>query len=127
VFELSAPFGVLISSSCPNAKDNTKANRGIVYTKKWAETYLKDAQARLAPQIKGYDLTIEDMFTLQQMCAYEVSPCPKLYTEMFLDQAWNRPLPSGSQNSARSSRKTNGQVSIMRADASVLCLSSEMS
>ena len=39
--------------------------------RKWAEIYLKDAQARLAPQLHGYDLTIEDVYTLQQLCAYE--------------------------------------------------------
>ena len=38
----------------------------------WADIYLKDARARLAAQFHGYDLTIEDTYVLQQMCAYEV-------------------------------------------------------
>ena len=59
-------------NSCPNADDKSKADRAIWYVRKWANIYLKDAQTRLAPQLKGYDLSIEDVYTLQQMCAYEV-------------------------------------------------------
>lgn len=40
---------------------------------KWANIYLKEAHARLAPQLKGYELSVEDVYTLQQLCAYEVS------------------------------------------------------
>jgi hypothetical protein len=39
----------------------------------WANIYLKAAQDRLQRQIDGYTLTIEDVYTMQQMCAYEVS------------------------------------------------------
>lgn len=58
--------------SCTNANERSKAYRGIYYVKKWAEIYLKDAHARLQPQIKGFNLTIEDVHTMQQTCAYEV-------------------------------------------------------
>lgn len=63
-----APYKV-----CPNAQDHSKSDRQQPYVKQWATIYLKDAHERLSPQIKGYDLTIEDVYTLQQMCAYEVS------------------------------------------------------
>ena len=42
------------------------------YVKEWTEIYLKEALQRLKPQLHGYELTIEDVYTLQQMCAYEV-------------------------------------------------------
>jgi hypothetical protein len=41
--------------------------------KEWSDIYLKEAQHRLQRQIDGYALTIEDVYTMQQMCAYEVS------------------------------------------------------
>lgn len=65
--------------SCPNADIKNKSDRGTWYVRKWADIYLKDAQARLAPQLKGYDLSIEDVYTLQQMCAYEVSGSATVY------------------------------------------------
>jgi hypothetical protein len=34
--------------------------------------YLKGAQDRLNRWLHGLDLTIEDIYTMQQMCAYEV-------------------------------------------------------
>lgn len=40
--------------------------------KKWAGIYLKAAQDRLQKQIDGYTFTIEEVYTMQQMCAYEV-------------------------------------------------------
>ena len=60
--------------SCPNTDDKSKADRGVWYVRRWANIYLKNALERLSPQLKGYDMTIEDIYTLQQMCAYEVSP-----------------------------------------------------
>jgi hypothetical protein len=41
--------------------------------KEWSNIYLKEAQDRLQKQIDGFTLTIEDVYTMQQMCAYEVS------------------------------------------------------
>lgn len=58
--------------TCPNAGDRTKSDRAIPYVQQWAGIYLKDALARLRPQMHGYELTIEDVYTLQQTCAYEV-------------------------------------------------------
>jgi hypothetical protein len=52
---------------------NEKSDRGVWYNSHWADIYLQDAQKRLAKEIKGFDLTIEDVYTMQQMCAYEVS------------------------------------------------------
>ena len=40
--------------------------------KEWANIYLKAAQDKLQKQIDGYTLTVEDVYTMQQMCAYEV-------------------------------------------------------
>lgn len=40
--------------------------------KEWAAIYLQDARDRLQAQIDGYNLTIEDVYTMQQMCPYEV-------------------------------------------------------
>jgi len=39
---------------------------------RWMPIYLKHAQHRLQEQIHGFDLTIEDVYNMQNMCAYEV-------------------------------------------------------
>ena len=62
----------MILIRCPNADDKAKADRGRWYVAKWANVYLQDALARLRPQMHGYELEIEDVYALQQMCAYEV-------------------------------------------------------
>jgi hypothetical protein len=58
---------------CANAGDRSKASRSTAFVKEWSDIYLKEAQGRLQTQIDGYALTIEDVYTMQQMCAYEVS------------------------------------------------------
>jgi hypothetical protein len=59
--------------SCPNAGDHFKARRSKLFLEEWTNTYLKEAQDRLQKQIDDYPLTIEDIYTMQQMCAFEVS------------------------------------------------------
>lgn len=51
----------------PNAQDKSKADRGVYFVKEWAKVYLENALARLQPQLKGYELTVEDVYTLQQV------------------------------------------------------------
>ena len=67
-----AAHSVALICSCPNAKDKTKGDRGNWYTARWAERYLKSAQKRLQKQLNGLDLSIEDVFVMQQLCPYEV-------------------------------------------------------
>jgi hypothetical protein len=37
----------------------------------WIAVYLKDALTRLQGYLDGYTLTLEDLFAMQTMCAYE--------------------------------------------------------
>ncbi|TRM63976.1 histidine phosphatase superfamily [Schizophyllum amplum] len=75
--------------TCPNAGDRSKSDRGTVYVEEWAAIYLKDAQARLSAQLHGYDLTIEDTYVLQQMCAYEtVALGYSKFCELFTEEEW---------------------------------------
>ncbi|KAL1658494.1 histidine phosphatase superfamily [Schizophyllum commune] len=75
--------------TCPNAGDRRKSDRGTQYVEEWAEIYLKDARARLAAQFHGYDLTIEDTYVLQQMCAYEtVALGYSKFCELFTEEEW---------------------------------------
>ena len=69
--------------TCPNAGDRSKSDRGVTYVREWASVYLQDALDRLKPQLHGYELTIEDVYTLQQMCAYEVRLCCRLLLSGF--------------------------------------------
>ncbi|KAF8898246.1 histidine phosphatase superfamily [Gymnopilus junonius] len=75
--------------TCPNAKDSSKADRGNWYTARWAERYLKDAQKRLQKQLHGLDLSIEDTYIMQQLCAYEtVALGYSKFCELFTEDEW---------------------------------------
>ncbi|KIY71949.1 phosphoglycerate mutase-like protein [Cylindrobasidium torrendii FP15055 ss-10] len=75
--------------TCPNAKEDV-ADRGKWYVAKWAEVYLKDANERLRKQIKGYELTIEDTYVLQQLCAYEtVALGYSKFCGLFTEEEWD--------------------------------------
>ncbi|KAF9265875.1 phosphoglycerate mutase-like protein [Marasmius fiardii PR-910] len=75
--------------TCPNARRNSVADRGTWYVKRWAEKYLKSAQKRLQAQLSGYELTIQDVFTMQQMCAYEtVAIGYSKFCELFTQEEW---------------------------------------
>ena len=98
--------------TCPNARDRSKSDRGVEYVKQWSAIYLKDALERLRPQLHGYGLTIEDVYTLQQMCAYEV--CTPSSFSLCMVLIAPRPSQLVIPSSASSLRRKNGKVSTMR-------------
>jgi hypothetical protein len=65
--------------TCPNANIHGKSDRSLPYIKKWAGIYLARAQMRLQADLRpaeggeGFHLEIEDLYRMQQMCAYEVT------------------------------------------------------
>jgi len=66
-------FDTCISCRCPNAGVSSKGKRHLPYLKQWTSIYLKDARIRLQSQLQGYDLSFEDLYVFQELCAYEVS------------------------------------------------------
>lgn len=67
------------SETCPNTNAHSKSARSLTYIRKWAGIYLGEARKRLQADLKpaeggqGFDLEIEDVYRMQQMCAYEVA------------------------------------------------------
>ncbi|KAI0349614.1 phytase [Trametes cingulata] len=77
------------SKTCPNARDHAKGDRGVHYVRQWADIYLQDALARLQPQIHGLHLSIEDVYTMQQLCAYEtIALGYSKFCELFTQEEW---------------------------------------
>ncbi|KZT11458.1 phosphoglycerate mutase-like protein [Laetiporus sulphureus 93-53] len=75
--------------TCPNAGIPSKADRGLYYVQQWTSVYLQDALARLSPQLTGFNLTIEDVYTFQQLCAYEtVAIGYSKFCELFTEEEW---------------------------------------
>jgi len=75
--------------TCPNAGDRTKGARGTAFVKEWTNIYLKGAQGRLQRQLDGYTFTIEDVYTMQQMCAYEtVAIGFSKFCGLFTEEEW---------------------------------------
>ncbi|THU80110.1 phosphoglycerate mutase-like protein [Dendrothele bispora CBS 962.96] len=76
--------------TCPNARRMPFRARADWYVERWAEIYLKDANARIQAQISGYNLTIEDTYVMQQMCAYEtVALGYSKFCELFTEEEWD--------------------------------------
>lgn len=57
--------------TCTNA-NNAVAQFGTAQAVKWAEIYLQAPLKRLAPLVKGVNLTLTDVLSMQETCAYEV-------------------------------------------------------
>ncbi|THH30874.1 hypothetical protein EUX98_g3307 [Antrodiella citrinella] len=75
--------------TCPNANSKDRASRSLHYVRQWTAIYLADAHTRLAPLMKGYDLSIEDVYTFQQLCAYEtVAIGYSKFCELFTEEEW---------------------------------------
>lgn len=75
--------------TCDNTNDRSKADRGTPFVKEWAAIYLQDARDRLQAQIDGYNLTIEDVYTMQQMCPYEtVAIGFSTFCGLFTQEEW---------------------------------------
>ncbi|KAH7104981.1 phosphoglycerate mutase-like protein [Auriculariales sp. MPI-PUGE-AT-0066] len=75
--------------NCPNAKVADISDRAIAYVKQWNAIYLKDAVKRLQPQIPGFKLTTEDVYIMQQLCAYEtVNLGYSKFCELFTEEEW---------------------------------------
>ena len=58
--------------TCTN--DSMKGDRGRWYLRKWVEVYLKAAHKRLGASLEGTELSYEDVYVMQLLCAYEVCP-----------------------------------------------------
>ncbi|KAJ7493301.1 phosphoglycerate mutase-like protein [Mycena galericulata] len=75
--------------TCPNANVKSKADRGRDYVEAWANVYLKKARKRLDAMLYGYDLSIEDVYVFQQLCAYEtVALGYSKFCELFSEEEW---------------------------------------
>ena len=67
-----APYNSTLApwNNClPNG--NTFYNFGDEATAQWVEVYLKDTVTRLQPYITGLNLTAADVYSMQNLCAFE--------------------------------------------------------
>jgi len=75
--------------ACPNALDPAKAERGGVYVMEWNNIYLEPARQRLQRQIDGFKFEINDVYTMQRLCAYEtVAIGYSKFCELFTQEEW---------------------------------------
>ncbi|ESK88274.1 acid phosphatase [Moniliophthora roreri MCA 2997] len=74
-------------TTCPNF--NRAAGRGQWYVSRWADKYLASARKRLQKKIRGFKLKIEDVYAMQQLCAYEtVAVGYSKFCELFTEDEW---------------------------------------
>ena len=104
---------------CPNAKIPSRADRSIPYVREWTSIYLQDATRRIQKEINGLDIDTVDVYTMQQLCAYEVCihrTCGHIGRALMpiyriCDRQWRWVIAS----SVSSSRRMNGRALNIRA------------
>ncbi|KAJ3564373.1 hypothetical protein NP233_g8339 [Leucocoprinus birnbaumii] len=75
--------------TCSNCKNKDKQGRSKWYSSRWKNIYLQNARERLAKDIPGFDLTIKDVYNMQEMCAYEtVGLGYSKFCELFTEDEW---------------------------------------
>ncbi|KAG6331252.1 hypothetical protein ID866_7837 [Astraeus odoratus] len=75
--------------SCRNNDDRRKAYRGVAPSYEWKTVYLKNAVRRLQEHVSGMELTIDDVFAMQETCAYEtVALGFSKFCELFTEEEW---------------------------------------
>ncbi|KZT30678.1 phosphoglycerate mutase-like protein [Neolentinus lepideus HHB14362 ss-1] len=57
-------------NACP-VDNGPVGSIATTYENAWIATYLTPAWTRLAPYVPGLDLTVSDIYSMQQLCAYE--------------------------------------------------------
>ena len=75
-------------NNCPNANGDLY-NLGYDAAEDWEKVYLKDAVKRLQAYIKGVTLTIDDAYSMQNLCAFEtVSLGYSDFCGLFTEEEW---------------------------------------
>jgi hypothetical protein len=72
-----APYETCNNSNLP------VGNFGSNQTAKWVDIYLQDALKRLQKNVVGLNLTVADVFEMQDLCAYEVRFMRKMFSHIF--------------------------------------------
>lgn len=74
---------------CPNNVNDVAGNLGGWATGNWTQVYLNATVPRLQQYVTGLNLTISDVFAMQQLCAYEtVSLGYSKFCELFTEEEW---------------------------------------
>jgi hypothetical protein len=75
--------------SCANNDVPHRGYRGTPYVNAWKAVYLEDAVPRLQTYIDGLELNIDDVYALQEMCAFEtVALGYSKFCELFTEEEW---------------------------------------
>jgi hypothetical protein len=76
--------------SCPNAREGPIAYTGFTKAaNEWKEIYLKRARERLSKDLPGFNLTINDCYRMQNMCALEtVALGYSKFCGLFTQEEW---------------------------------------
>ncbi|KXN83922.1 3-phytase A [Leucoagaricus sp. SymC.cos] len=75
--------------NCPNANGEIAQIGNNVFTERWTNIYLSNAQKRLAKQLPGFNLTSADAFQMQQTCVYEtVALGYSKFCGLFTEEEW---------------------------------------
>ncbi|KZT65932.1 phosphoglycerate mutase-like protein [Daedalea quercina L-15889] len=76
-------------SACPNANDDVAGDLGGYASGNWTQIYLNATVPRLQQYITGLNLTVNDVYAMQQLCAYEtVALGYSQFCGLFTEEEW---------------------------------------
>lgn len=75
--------------TCTNANNDVGGNIGNYASGNWTQIYLKETTKRLQKYLKGYKLTPNDVYAMQEMCSYEtVALGYSEFCGLFTEEEW---------------------------------------
>ncbi|KAG1849295.1 phosphoglycerate mutase-like protein [Suillus subalutaceus] len=75
--------------SCANNDVPSGGYRGQPYADAWKAVYLKDTVPRLQQYLDGFELDVEDVYAMQELCAFEsVALGYSKFCELFTEKEW---------------------------------------
>jgi hypothetical protein len=75
--------------SCANNDVPHRGYRGQRYADAWKAVYLRDTVPRLQQYLDGIELDIEDVYAMQELCAFEtVALGYSKFCELFTEKEW---------------------------------------
>ncbi|KAJ7862613.1 histidine phosphatase superfamily, partial [Mycena olivaceomarginata] len=82
--------GIQLLLFLQTVQQHPTADRGRAKVAQWAGMHLACAVGRLRPLTKGCELRVEDVYVLQQLCAYEtVALGYSKFCELFTEEEWD--------------------------------------
>ncbi|EJD01856.1 phosphoglycerate mutase-like protein [Fomitiporia mediterranea MF3/22] len=87
--ETSGSNNNTLAPNCQNRNNPNISSIVPIMTNTWANIYLRNALARLSRRLEGFNVTIDDLLGMQELCAYEtIALGTSEFCDLFTEDEW---------------------------------------